>query len=225
MNCSPCSFTIWTENVSLWRKWKFDWNEYIGRLYKMLFKNVCFFLVHVLCKRSKVWEINKKWKRTNKQLWKDLDYILWQSTTSVLGFDLKPFHSQSFFLWTFSFYKAKYYARPIRHSKVTDRGNSHNIPCWLLWQPGSQMHLTATPKPKAWSLSIKTSVDLCISYMFRQRDLLLLHDFVLSLKVQRFSLTHILSVIKNDIFFWRHKAKIIMYNHIHFSNQKQWRSR
>lgn len=97
-----------------------------------------------------------------------------QTKIQHLSFDFKLYHSHSFFLWTFSFYRSKYYARPIRHSKVADRGNSHNIPSWLLWQPGSQMHLTAALKPKAWSQSIKTSVDLCISYMFRQRDLLLL---------------------------------------------------
>lgn len=104
---------------------------------------------------------------------------------------LKAFSfSLSFFLWTFSFYRPKYYARPIRHFKVTDRGNSHNIPCWLLWQPGSQMHLTAALKPKTWSLSIKTSVDLCISNMFRQRDLLLLD-------------TTLYFPLKYKVFVWR----------------------
>jgi len=44
--------------------------------------------------------------------------------------------------------------------------------------------------------------------MFRQRDLLLLHDFVLSLKVQRFSLTHILSVKRMISFFGDTKPRL-----------------
>lgn len=148
----------------------------------------CIIVTHVEI-RLKV-DIQKSRKKMSPREDKhSFDYI-WLSKTMSALFPLS-------FFSPLSFYRPKYYGRPFKHSKVADRGNSHNIPCWLLWQSGSQMHLTTAGKPKPWS---KNDRWIYVSTSCLDKEIILCRwDFVLFPKVrgQSFCLTYLFAYLWN----------------------------